>query len=101
MCRSAVCNDLNPRLVIQVIDSATTPGANAVNGGHGASPTTASVQLADAAFDYEAQHADELSFKQGDVIEIVDRSDAQWWKGRKQGTSGDPMLFPATFVQLR
>ncbi|KAH7731039.1 ITSN-1 protein [Aphelenchoides avenae] len=90
-----------PGNYVQVIDSPTTPGANAINGGHGTSPNTASVQLADAAFDYEAQHADELAFKQRDVIEVVDRSDAQWWKGRKHGTSGDPLLFPANFVQLR
>lgn len=100
-CRSVTCNGLIQCVVIQVIDSPTTPGANAINGGHGTSPNTASVQLADAAFDYEAQHADELAFKQRDVIEVVDRSDAQWWKGRKHGTSGDPLLFPANFVQLR
>ena len=72
--------------------------------------------LAVAAFDYQAQHDDELSFKGGDLIEVVERSDGQWWKGRKcsgatAGSSGEPtaadgatgpaLLFPANFVQLR
>jgi len=59
--------------------------------------------LAIAAFDYQAQHDDELSFKAGDSIEVFDRSDGQWWKGRKQGDTRQiqPLLFPANFVQLR
>uniref|UniRef100_A0A914LH46 Intersectin-1 n=1 Tax=Meloidogyne incognita TaxID=6306 RepID=A0A914LH46_MELIC len=60
--------------------------------------------IAIAAFDYQAQHNDELSFKAGDVIEVLDNSDAQWWRGRKQGDEQQQqqlLLFPANFVQLR
>lgn len=60
--------------------------------------------LAIAAFDYQAQHEDELSFKAGDIIEIVDRPDDQWWRGRRQSADAlqqPPLLFPANFVQLR
>lgn len=57
--------------------------------------------LAVAAFEYAAQHDDELTFKAGDVIEVDDQSDAHWWKGRKQGQAkGTPLLFPANFVQM-
>lgn len=58
--------------------------------------------IAVAAFDYQAQHDDELSFKAGDLIEVLDNSDAQWWRGRKQGDDQRQLLlFPANFVQLR
>ena len=60
--------------------------------------------MALATFDYQAQQNDELSFKAGDLIEILDRSDTQWWKGRKAGDEqqeGPPLLFPANFVQLQ
>ncbi|CAD5227122.1 unnamed protein product [Bursaphelenchus xylophilus] len=66
-----------------------------------AASTPIGAKLADAAFDYEAQHADELSFKSGDVIEVTEQTDSEWWKGRKQGTTGESLLFPSNFVQLR
>lgn len=54
-----------------------------------------------AIFDYEAQRPDELSFKAGELIEIVDNSDSQWWKGRKPGSESEPLLFPSNFIQIR
>ncbi|KAI6175845.1 BMA-ITSN-1, isoform a [Aphelenchoides bicaudatus] len=59
------------------------------------------LRLADAAFDYEAQRDDELSFKAGDVIEITERTDSQWWRGRIHPGKQAPLLFPSNFVQLR
>jgi hypothetical protein len=59
------------------------------------------VQLADAAFDYEAQREDELSFKSGDIIEITEKSDSQWWRGRIYPSKDQALLFPSNFVQLR
>ena len=38
-----------------------------------------------ALFPYTAQNDDELSFLQGDVIRVVDREDAAWWKGQIKG----------------
>lgn len=63
-------------------------------------PVDAGVQLADAAFDYVSQRDDELSFKAGDVIEIVDKS-GQWWKGRIYPSKDQALMFPANYVQLR
>lgn len=76
-----------PGNYVQLLSASTTP----VGG----------VQLADAAFDYEANRGDELSFKAGDVIEIMEQTDSEWWKGRKQGTNTTALLFPSNFVQLR
>lgn len=50
-----------------------------------------------AMYDFTAEEDDELGFCAGDVIEVVDRSDASWWKGKLRGKSG---LFPANYTML-
>ncbi|XP_029015376.1 GRB2-related adapter protein 2a [Betta splendens] len=51
-----------------------------------------------ALYNFVAEEDDELGFCAGDVIEVLDRSDASWWKGRLRGKSG---LFPANYtIQL-
>ncbi|CAO1635523.1 unnamed protein product [Sympodiomycopsis kandeliae] len=39
---------------------------------------------------------DELKFKEGDIIEIVERNDDNWWTGKLNGKQG---LFPANYVE--
>ena len=52
---------------------------------------------ADAVWDRDSQETDELSFRVGDVIEILDMSDDVWW----QGSANDKMgWFPASFVRV-
>lgn len=48
-----------------------------------------------AIYDFTAEEDDELGFNAGDVIEVVDRSDPSWWKGRLRGRTG---LFPANYT---
>ncbi|CAG2209745.1 MYO1 [Mytilus edulis] len=45
---------------------------------------------------YDAQDTDELSFNEGDVIEIVKEDPAGWWTGKRHGKQG---LFPANYVE--
>ncbi|NP_001017756.1 GRB2-related adapter protein 2a [Danio rerio] len=49
-----------------------------------------------AIYDFTAEEDDELGFNSGDIIEVLDRSDASWWKGRLRGRSG---LFPANYTE--
>lgn len=49
-----------------------------------------------ALYNFTAEEDDELEFSAGDIIEVVDNSDASWWKGRLRGSEG---LFPANYTE--
>ncbi|KAE9420080.1 hypothetical protein Angca_006745, partial [Angiostrongylus cantonensis] len=49
-------------------------------------------------FDYEAGQSDELSFRAGDVIVIVEKKDADRWAGHKLNSPNFRGLFPANYV---
>ncbi|KAG9263882.1 GRB2-related adapter protein-like [Astyanax mexicanus] len=58
-------------------------------------PAPRSTVQVKAMYDFIAEEEDELGFNAGDIIEVIDRSDASWWKGRLQGRTG---LFPANYT---
>ena len=47
-------------------------------------------------FDYNAEEEDELSFREGDILYVVDSSDPDWWKARCKGVEG---LIPTNMVE--
>ncbi|KAH9257803.1 hypothetical protein BASA81_003821 [Batrachochytrium salamandrivorans] len=49
-----------------------------------------------AMYDYTANQADELSFKQNDCVEILGQVDSNWAQGRLHGKTG---LVPLTYLQ--
>ena len=48
-------------------------------------------------FDFKSESDEELGFRKGDEVEILEELDENWWKGRLDGREG---LFPATYVQI-
>ncbi|XP_072234225.1 uncharacterized protein arhgef4 isoform X2 [Leuresthes tenuis] len=57
-----------------------------------------SVVYAEALWDHVTMDIQELGFKAGDVIEVVDATNKEWWWGRIMDSEG---WFPASFVRLR
>ncbi|KAL6927891.1 hypothetical protein ACO0SA_004514 [Hanseniaspora valbyensis] len=57
------------------------------------------VEYCTALYDYQAQQPGDLTIKQGDRIEVVDRTTdpSGWWLGRVNGVEGN---FPANYVSL-
>ncbi|KAF9229699.1 BAR-domain-containing protein [Gyrodon lividus] len=56
------------------------------------------VEYVTALYDFDAQAAGDLSFKTGDQIEIMTKTESQedWWTGRLNGVQG---VFPGNYVQ--
>lgn len=48
-----------------------------------------------ALYDYAANRPDELSFKRNDALEVVDKSDANWWKCTS--TAGQTGMVPSNY----
>ncbi|XP_051008776.1 rho guanine nucleotide exchange factor 4 isoform X2 [Acomys russatus] len=56
------------------------------------------VVCAEALWDHVTMDDQELGFKAGDVIEVMDATNREWWWGRVADGEG---WFPASFVRLR
>ncbi|NXB48719.1 SH319 protein, partial [Leucopsar rothschildi] len=54
------------------------------------------VEWCEALHDFTAETKDDLSFKKGDYIQILEQVDLEWYRGRLNGKEG---IFPAVFVQ--
>ncbi len=50
-----------------------------------------------AIYDYTAANEDELSFSKSQVINVLDKSNPDWWKGELNGVTG---LIPANYVKM-
>eukprot|EP00794_Sanderia_malayensis_P009112 gene9112-10085_t len=49
-----------------------------------------------AAFDFAAQDDEEVSFLRGDIVEVTQKYNENWWIGKVKGQSG---MFPASYVK--
>uniref|UniRef100_A0A672G3B7 Intersectin 2b n=1 Tax=Salarias fasciatus TaxID=181472 RepID=A0A672G3B7_SALFA len=57
----------------------------------------ASVCQVIAIYDYKAANDDEMSFSKGQLINVLDKTNPDWWKGELSGTTG---LFPTNYVKV-
>ena len=59
-------------------------------------PPAKKAPMVKALYDYDANEADELTIKAGDLIVLISKDDPGWWTGSLNGKKG---LFPANYVQ--
>ncbi|XP_057643855.1 intersectin-2 isoform X3 [Chionomys nivalis] len=50
-----------------------------------------------AMYDYAANNEDELSFSKGQLINVMNKDDPDWWQGEISGVTG---LFPSNYVKM-
>ncbi|XP_076611810.1 intersectin-2a isoform X2 [Chaetodon auriga] len=61
------------------------------------SPSPLPVCQVIAMYDYAAANQDELSFSKGQLINILDKTNPDWWKGDANGVTG---LLPTNYVKM-
>ncbi|XP_040920146.1 intersectin-2a [Toxotes jaculatrix] len=61
------------------------------------SPSPLPVCQVIAMYDYTAASRDELSFSKGQLINILDKTNPDWWKGESNGVTG---LLPTNYVKM-
>ncbi|XP_022595239.1 intersectin-2-like isoform X1 [Seriola dumerili] len=50
-----------------------------------------------AIYDYTASNEDEMSFSKGQLINVLDKNNPDWWRGEINGVTG---LFPTNYVKM-
>ena len=50
-----------------------------------------------ALYDYEGEDEDDLQFKEGDLITLIERVDENWFLGELNGRDG---IFPENYVEV-
>ncbi|CCG82045.1 Class E vacuolar protein-sorting machinery protein hse-1 [Taphrina deformans PYCC 5710] len=58
--------------------------------------TAATVSRVRALYDFSASEAGELSFRRGDVIQVIESAYKDWWRGSLHGSIG---IFPTNYVE--
>ncbi|XP_060766381.1 arf-GAP with SH3 domain, ANK repeat and PH domain-containing protein 1 isoform X2 [Neoarius graeffei] len=53
-----------------------------------------------AMYDCVADHDDELTFREGEVLVVLAEEDTDWWHGYIEGQPNKTGLFPASFVSM-
>ncbi|CCE86356.1 Piso0_004840 [Millerozyma farinosa CBS 7064] len=96
--RRSNVNDLNARLGNTRLSSHNGSGRspkNSVSSSGGKQYSNQAIAL----YTFKGEQSGDLSFKKGDVIDIVKKSETtdDWWTGRNNGTTG---IFPANYVEL-
>ena len=83
-------------------DGGVAAGGQAAGGAPRQDPGAASMKTFVALYDYDARTDEDLSFKKGDLLEILNDTQGDWWYARAKSTraAGDKMegYIPSNYV---
>lgn len=48
-------------------------------------------------YDYKAANGDEMTFQKGQLINVLNKDNSDWWRGELNGLTG---LFPTNYVKM-
>uniref|UniRef100_A0A2K6D9I0 SH3 domain-containing protein 19 n=1 Tax=Macaca nemestrina TaxID=9545 RepID=A0A2K6D9I0_MACNE len=96
-----------PLNFVEPVEDSPTSGANVLStkvplktkkedSGSNSQVNSLSAEWCEALHSFTAETSDDLSFKRGDRIQILERLDSDWCRGRLQDREG---IFPAVFVR--
>lgn len=58
--------------------------------------TSSNHEVAEALYDFSPQEQDDVGFRRGDKVQILEKPSADWWKGSVDGRVG---MFPSNYVK--
>ncbi|XP_034243725.1 unconventional myosin-Ie-like isoform X2 [Thrips palmi] len=94
--KGTVFNPPNSNLVPAATQLNNKVAEKPIPGGGRPRPTLNPSQIrVKAVYDYQSQDVDELTLKEGDLIDLIKEHPGGWWQGRLKGKEG---LFPANYV---
>uniref|UniRef100_A0A2K5D2S7 SH3 domain-containing protein 19 n=1 Tax=Aotus nancymaae TaxID=37293 RepID=A0A2K5D2S7_AOTNA len=79
-----------------VLSTKVPPKTKKEDSGSNSQVNSLSAEWCEALHSFTAETSDDLSFKRGDRIQILERVDSDWCRGRLQDREG---IFPAVFVR--
>ncbi|CAK7272273.1 ESCRT-0 subunit protein hse1 [Sporothrix epigloea] len=75
----------------------SSSGPAAAAPAHTQGTTAATVSRVRALYDFVASEQDELDFKKGDIIAVLESAYRDWWRGSLKGRTG---IFPLNYVEI-
>jgi proline-serine-threonine phosphatase interacting protein 1 len=89
--------DDDPSTYSEVNDNMRTTFAATAGGGHTDALYNVPSMRVVAIYDYEAQGDEELTLRDGDIVNVIAKEDDVWWKGELNGKEG---MFPKDYVEV-
>lgn len=79
--------DFSPNQVVMTMGRTTTSGGGSSSAMDVGGGSTSSMKIFVALYDYDARTEEDLSFKKGEHLEILNDTQGEWWYARSRSTN--------------